>query len=1050
MKLTLAALPSPLVLVLTGLLLSAGIWSQGTLQAQNMEDKRSLQHEDYDKWNDVRSPNLSRDGRWISYVVAPADGDATLKIRHIESAKEFSVLRGDRARFSHDDRFALYVIAPDPEVVKQLKKQKKPDSQIPKSRLEILDLESGKPVTIADVGSFSLPDEAAGWVAFKIIEAKPEETVKESKSGLTATYEITPAGVRRQSATTEKPTKNLKKKPAGEESQQQEKGTGQTSAEKQAEPAATTPKKQDEKKKKEKKNGTTLVLRNLDTNIEQRIPFVVNFRFSEDGQWLAYTTSSDAGPDGSGDGVHVIDLAKGENRQILSGLGNYGQVVFSKDGKQLAFLTDRDDYQADQPAWSMYHWSRGRQEAKKIAEAGSAGIPEGWIIASTSAPLFAENGKRLYFNTRPKPEKEEEPKKANGEEEEKKAKLDIWHWQDPFLQPQQLLLAERERNRSYRAVYDIGQRKVIQIATTDIPDVSVDPRNEADLVVGTAPDKYNKMRSWDIQGFSDWYLIDQKSGKSRLLREMSRGNPSLSPGGRYIAWWDGERQTWLALPTAEAAPGSETLPEPVDLGQGIGQPLYNELHDTPSLPGPYGSGGWLADDKAVLVYDRWDIWQVDPANPADAVCLTAGQGRQQQIRFRMVRLDNEERTVDLQQPRILSSFVHENKSSGYYRMQPVEEGGYQLTPLLQLDESIGGLRKARDSNTVMFTRSTFQRYPDIWVSDLDFQTMRRISDANPQQSEYIWGTAELVRWQADDGQELEGLLYKPESFDPQKKYPLMVYFYERNSDNLHRYYAPAAGRSIINFSFYVSRGYVIFVPDIPYKTGEPGPSAANAVLPGVKHVVSLGYIDEQRIGMQGHSWGGYQTAFLVTVTDMFCCAESGAPVSNMTSAYGGIRWGTGMSRMFQYEKTQSRIGGTLWEARDKYIANSPLFFADRINTPLLILHNDEDTAVPWYQGIELFVALRRLEKPAWMLNYNGDPHWVMSDENRMDFAKRMQQFFDHYMKGDPLPVWMARGIPAVDKGKEFGFEYVEKEAEAGAEETRPEESESADAPAGRQ
>jgi dipeptidyl aminopeptidase/acylaminoacyl peptidase len=257
----------------------------------------------------------------------------------------------------------------------------------------------------------------------------------------------------------------------------------------------------------------------------------------------------------------------------------------------------------------------------------------------------------------------------------------------------------------------------------------------------------------------------------------------------------------------------------------------------------------------------------------------------------------------------------------------------------------------------------------------------------------------------------------------------MVYFYERNSDNLHSYYTPAAGRSIINHSFYVSRGYVLFIPDIPYKTGEPGPSAANSIIPGVKHLVDQGFINEKKIGMQGHSWGGYQTAYLVTQTDMFACAESGAPVSNMTSAYGGIRWSSGMSRMFQYERTQSRIGEDLWTARDKYIANSPVFFADKINTPLLILHNDEDGAVPWYQGIELFVALRRLEKRAWLLNYNGQPHWVMKDENRRDFATRMQQFFDHYLMDAPEPEWMAYGVPGVDKGKKFGLDLLEPEKE---------------------
>jgi len=285
---------------------------------------------------------------------------------------------------------------------------------------------------------------------------------------------------------------------------------------------------------------------------------------------------------------------------------------------------------------------------------------------------------------------------------------------------------------------------------------------------------------------------------------------------------------------------------------------------------------------------------------------------------------------------------------------------------------------------------------------------------------------------------MNGLLYKPDNFDPARKYPMLVYFYERNSDTLHSYHRPAAGGSSINYSFYVSRGYVLFVPDIPYETGRPGASAANAILPGIQAVVDIGFVDQERIGVQGHSWGGYQIAYLVTMTNVFACAEAGAPVTNMTSAYGGIRWSSGVSRMFQYEKSQSRIGGTLWEARDLYLENSPVFFADRIETPLLMLHNDEDGAVPWYQGIELFVAMRRLEKPVWMLNYNGEEHGLRKKENRLDFARRMQQFFDHYLQGAPAPQWLSHGIPAVDKGTEFGFEPAPAEGEAAPGSVRPE------------
>ena len=302
--------------------------------------------------------------------------------------------------------------------------------------------------------------------------------------------------------------------------------------------------------------------------------------------------------------------------------------------------------------------------------------------------------------------------------------------------------------------------------------------------------------------------------------------------------------------------------------------------------------------------------------------------------------------------------------------------------------------------------------------------MRRVSDANPQQKDYLWGSAELVEWTSNDGVELQGMLFKPDGFDPADEYPMLVYFYERMSDGLYAWRTPRPGSSSVSVPFYVSRGYVVFIPDIPYEIGYPGESALDAVVPGVLGILDDGYVDRDRIGVQGHSWGGYQIAYMITKTNLFAAAEAGAPVSNMTSAYGGIRWQTGMSRMFQYEQTQSRIGGSLWEATSEYLHNSPLFYADKIRTPLLMMHNDDDGAVPWYQGIELFVALRRLHKPAWLLNYNGEGHGLSRNANRKDWALRMQQFFDHYLQDAPAPVWMEKGIAAVDKGRTLGTELV--------------------------
>lgn len=993
----------------------------------DLAEKRPLQHEDYAKWNRMGSRALSADGAWMNYVSQPGKGQATLTVREVAGDKQFTIQRAGMARFSTDSQYLVYTVEPDEELVKRLKEEKKPESELPKDQIYLLHLASGKHQLLGAGSRFQMPAKHGPWVAFELSEAPAKAEVAEGKTAWNETLNITPQGIVR-------PEKPLKFRT---EEKQPEPPPGEQAATEESEASAEeSESKSKDGKKKEKATGKTLVLRNLESGLEWRFPFAVNSRFSEHAEFFAFATSAE---EAEQDGVYVFDLDDLELNQIVSGRGNYGQVVFSKDGRQLAFLSDRDDYSAEEPAWSLYHWRRGARKAEKIADHASAGIPNGWWLSKQAAPQFSEDGKRLYFNTRPRPEE------VSSEASKKKdpvAKLDLWHWQDPFLQPEQLLRAEAEKNRSYVAVYHLLGRKVVQLETKEVPELSTFSYTEYEKVlIGTVSQAYDKMRSWDTQAFGDWYVIDVRTGERRQIAEKKRGRPSLSPAGGYVVWWDGEERTWYAQSTKPPKAEAEANAQ-VDLGKMLPHPLHDELHDQPSLPNPYGLAGWLEDDEALLIRDRFDLWRVDPSGKEMPVCITEGYGRENQIRFDLLTLDSEEKYVDLDAPQYLSAFSEETKATGFFRWNPAPadgEGGdeqpQRLEQMIMLDESVGGLTKAREADVVLFTRSTFERYPDLWSSTLEFKSTRRMSELNPQQAEYRWGTAELVHWEATDGQPLDGLLYKPEGFDPAKQYPLLVYFYERNSDNLHTYYEPAAGRSIINFSFYVSRGYVLFVPDIPYKVGEPGPSAANSVLPGVQSLIDAGFIDAERIGMQGHSWGGYQTAYLVTITDMFACAESGAPVSNMTSAYGGIRWGSGMSRMFQYEKTQSRIGATLWDAPEKYIANSPLFAADKIHTPLLILHNDEDTAVPWYQGIELFVALRRLGRPAWMLNYNGEPHWVMTDENRMDFAQRMQQFFDHYLQGAPMPVWMAEGIPAVDKGKEFGLEYVRPESETKSEES---------------
>ena len=1020
-----------------------------TTQAQQAIERRQLEHDDYDLWHSITAEAISRDGNWVWFLLGgeAIDAENTLTIRNLKSGKMHTVARGTRATFTADSKFILYRITPDKKELKRLRKKKTKSTDLPKPIFQMLELATGELTTVANVTLYQLPQENSDWVALTLSDPTADDTAKMKTSDVTESYVVTPEGLQR-------PEKKPKLKKRSELGAQKKSDPGNKEGSQLLFPffselfkqVSAKEKKQELKKEKEgaKVNyGNPVMLINLNSGVRRTFPNVIESTFSKFGTAFAFATSCPQTDqtDEPIDGVHVVRLDDSpKTTQVFTGVGDFKNLAFNEKGSRLAFITNHDDYEAKTPTWALYLWVDGDDQSKMIAAEGKRGIPADWWVAPNSSQLFAENDSRLYFETAPLPEsvlKERESANGNNEkgDEPEKAKLDVWHWQDPQLQPQQLLQARAERDRDYRAAYVFESEKIIQLATREVPRVSIDPRSISKLAVANTNVEYRKALSWDIPGFQDAWLINLDTGKRRPILEKVKWNTSISPSGEYVVWFDGEKKHWYAKSTANEKA------KPVKMSKGIRYALQNELHDTPNLARQYGSAGWSKDD-AFLVYDRYDIWELDPTGEEKPFNLTEGQGRKSEISFRYQRLDNEERTIDLEKQMVLQAFNRKSKASGYYALNlATEDDQSSLEPLIMLDESVSGLEKAKDADNVIFTRNTFRMCPDLWASDLKFKKISRVSDTNPQQDQFTWGTAEPVSWKATDGQKLDGILYKPDGFDPEKKYPLMVYFYERYSDDIHRYYAPAAGRSIINFSFYVSRGYVVFIPDIPYKTGQPGPSAANAILPGVDALVKKGFIDKDKIGMQGHSWGGYQTAYLVTQTDMFACAESGAPVSNMTSAYGGIRWGSGMSRMFQYERTQSRIGDDLWSARDKYIANSPVFFADKINTPLLILHNDEDGAVPWYQGIELFVALRRLEKPAWMLNYNGDPHWVMGQQNRRDFAIRMQQFFDHYLKDAPEPEWMAVGVPAVKKGKEFGLSLLEPREKEGNEKAKKEKQE---------
>ena len=751
-------------------------------------------------------------------------------------------------------------------------------------------------------------------------------------------------------------------------------------------------------------DGTTLVVRDLDTGAEERFDYAVDYSFSADGSTLFYAAS---GEEGAADGVFVV-RPSGEVAPVLEGEGRYVQLAVSDEGTA-AFLTDRDSRAAAAPAFTLYT-STGGAAAARVGP-GAGALPAGWAPSQHGEVSFSGSGSRVFFGTAPAPR----PTFKSDVPEHEQVRVDVWNWKDPLLQPMQLVQADRERERSYQAMLETESGRVVQLADVDMPDVGVGRDGDGSTALGLSNVPYRQLISWDGR-YADLHVVDIEDGSRELVGEMVRGAGTLSPAERYITRWDGFANAWFAIDVSTG--------ESINLTGSMDVPFHDLLDDHPDALRSYGEAGWTQNDEAFLVYDEFDIWALDPTGSSAPRNLTEGVGRSSDTRFRYLDMDEEEPVVPTREAVLLSSFHVSTKTAGVYRDR--FDGSEEPELLMEGDARFSDVRKAEDANVFTFTRSTFAEFPDIWVTDGDFDAPVRVTDANPQQSEYSWGSAELVEWNSNDGVPLQGILYKPEDFDPTEQYPMMVYFYERNSDGLHQYFVPAAGSSSIDRSFYVSRGYLLFVPDIPYAIGYPGESAVDAVVPGVLDLVDMGFVDRERIGVQGHSWGGYQIAYMITRTDLFAAAEAGAPVANMVSAYGGIRWQTGMSRAFQYERTQSRIGGSLWETPLRFIENSPIFTADKIRTPLLMMHNDEDGAVPWYQGIELFVALRRLGQPVWMLNYNGEAHGLREEHNRRDWATRMQQFFDHYLMGEPAPVWMEEGVPAILKGETLGLELTTK------------------------
>ncbi len=687
---------------------------------------------------------------------------------------------------------------------------------------------------------------------------------------------------------------------------------------------------------------------------------------------------------------------RGEPAPLLSGKGKYEKLTWDEKQTTLAFVSDRDNATAKIPDFKLYDWDRKAKNAAELVSAKSGGFPAGWVISDKPSLIISKGGKHIFFGTAPQAPLPEPPDQTPADE---RVSVDLWSWKDDYIQPMQKVRAAIERERSYRAAYNTDTKTFRQLADSTMYELS--PSESGNYAAGTDDREYRRMQEYD-EHYQDTYLVNTETGTRKLVEKRHIGRLTWAPDSNHAVFYDGKN--WKAISVPDGQVANLTAKLPVTFGR--------EENDSPSAVPSYGLGGWTKDGRFLLIYDRFDIWRVTP-DGSSALKLT--DGRSGHLSFRLVRRDSsdpEDRWIDPAKPLLLRAENDETHDTGFYRA--TVDGQKTPVQLVMQPKNFATPIKARNADVYVTATSTFSEYPDLLITDGTFKHFDKVSNVNPQLANLSWGTAELIHFESADGVPLKATLYKPDNFDAKKKYPMLVYLYERLTQNVNNFVDPRP-TNVISPSYYASNGYLVLEPDIAYKIGYPGESALHCVLPAVQKVVDQGFVNEKAIGIQGHSWGGYQIAYMVTRTNRFRAAAPGAPVADMISAYDGIRWGPGLPRQFQYERTQSRIGGSIWEYPLRYIENSPIFMADRVTTPLLMIHNDADDAVPWYQGIEYFLALRRLNKEVYMFSYNGEPHNLRRRPNQKDYTVRLQQYFDYFLKGAPKPDWMEKGIPFIDK-----------------------------------
>jgi len=755
----------------------------------------------------------------------------------------------------------------------------------------------------------------------------------------------------------------------------------------------------------QKTKGSDLVLRELSSGDELNTGNVAEFAFDKKGNWMAFAIDA---AEMAGNGVQLRNMSTGALIPLDSAKASYQSLTWTENGDGLAVLRGVEDKAFEDKLYSVVGFKNLSASAKPekfvFDLKTERNAPPNMTVSPNRSPFWTKSLSAIVFGIHEVKTKKE---KKGGEEkkgppappaadEKERADLVLWHWLDPRLQPMQKVQQESDKNFSFTSIYHVAEKRFVRLADEKLRTVSVPEPHT--IAIGTDDQPYELNGNLNGQRFRDIYTVNLNDGSRKLALQKARWYNGPSPDAKYLAYYE-DGHHWVY----DVATG-----EKKNLSANVKATSFVDTTDDHNvLKPPARTIGWSSDSRGFLVTDQWDVWRLGV--DGKAVNLT-GTGKKDKISYRTrFRLDPEEKGVDLAKAQYFTTYGEWNKKGGIARIDP---GAKQASALLWSDHSYNGLMKAKHADVYFYRRESNEEFPDYLSGDSNLASAAKVTSANPQQKEFAWSSGvRLIDYTSDKGDKLQGALYLPANYEPGKKYPTVVYIYEKLSQGANRYEEPSL-RAFVR-SQYTNRGYAVFTPDIVYKLNDPGMSSLWCVVPAVKAAVATGVVDADRVGLHGHSWGGYQTAFLVTQTNIFKTAIAGAPLTDLISMYSSIYWNSGSTNQPIFESSQGRFTSGYHDNLDAYIRNSPVFHASKVQTPLMILHNDKDGAVDFTQGIEYYNTLRRLKKPVIMLQYTGENHGLRVPANMKDYQVRMAEYFDHHLKGAPAPSWMTEGVPLI-------------------------------------